>query len=61
MAPWFNILAKLKMGLGTILVFIGLKMALEPLLAVPVGVSLAVILAILVLSVFYIKNRKPIT
>jgi tellurite resistance protein TerC len=41
----------LKPGVALILVFVGVKMLINGMLAVPVGVSLGVILAILVLSV----------
>jgi tellurite resistance protein TerC len=59
MEPWFDVLARLKVGLGAILLFIGLKLILAPFIAIPTTVSLAVVVMILALSVIYIKNRMP--
>lgn len=59
MEPWFDLLARLKVGLGSVLLFIGFKMLSSPFVQIPVGVSLAVVVLILGLTVLYIKNRKP--
>jgi len=52
-APWFDLLSHLKIGLGAILIFIGLKMVVAPFFAIPLMVSLAVIATILLISVLY--------
>jgi tellurite resistance protein TerC len=51
----------LKTGLAVVLVFVGAKMALVDVLAIPVGVSLAVIAAILGASIgaSFLLPRKP--
>jgi tellurite resistance protein TerC len=59
MEPWFSLLAKLKVGLGSVLLFIGFKMLASPFVQIPVGASLAVVVLILALTVLYIKKRKP--
>ena len=41
----------LKSGLALILVFVGIKMVIAPLYVIPVGASLAVIVAILLISI----------
>lgn len=57
-APWFELLSHLKIGLGAILIFIGLKMLLAPLFTIPLMVSLAVIATILLISVLYSVLKK---
>jgi tellurite resistance protein TerC len=57
-APWFELLSHLKIGLGAILIFIGLKMLLAPLFPIPLMVSLAVIATILLISVLYSVLKK---
>lgn len=57
-APWFDLLSHLKIGLGAILIFIGLKMLLSPLFTIPLMVSLAVIATILLISVLYSILKK---
>jgi tellurite resistance protein TerC len=52
----------LKVGLALVLIFVGAKMIVEPWLHISVGVSLAVVMGMLVLSVLAslaIKNRAP--
>ncbi len=57
--PWFKILTHLKIGLGAILLFIGLKMIVSPFFTVPLIVSLSVIATILLISVLYsIRKNK---
>ncbi|MBS0649165.1 MAG: TerC/Alx family metal homeostasis membrane protein [Verrucomicrobia bacterium] len=57
-APWFELLSHLKIGLGAILIFIGLKMLLAPLFTIPLMISLAVIATILLISVLYSILKK---
>ena len=49
-SPWFSFFSHLKIGLGFILIFIGSKMALSPVLKIPVGASLIVVALILIIS-----------
>jgi tellurite resistance protein TerC len=51
--PWFAVLSRLKIGLGAILLFIGLKMVLSPFFTIPLIVSLGVIATILLISVLH--------
>lgn len=57
-APWFDLLSHLKIGLGAILIFIGLKMVIAPFFTIPLIVSLAVIATILLISVLYSILKK---
>jgi tellurite resistance protein TerC len=57
-APWFELLSHLKIGLGAILIFIGLKMVIAPFFTIPLIVSLAVIATILLISVLYSILKK---
>lgn len=57
-APWFDLLSHLKIGLGAILIFIGLKMVVAPFFTIPLIVSLAVIATILLISVLYSILKK---
>ncbi len=57
-APWFELLTHLKIGLGAILLFIGLKMVIAPIWAIPLSISLAVIATILLISVIYSFLRR---
>jgi tellurite resistance protein TerC len=59
MAPWFELMTRLKIGLGAILLFIGFKMLLEPLYEIPMGSSLGVIATILLVSTIYSVRKKP--
>jgi tellurite resistance protein TerC len=56
--PWFAVLSRLKIGLGAILLFIGLKMVLAPFFTIPLIVSLAVIATILLISVLHSVLKK---
>ena len=56
--PWFKLLSRLKIGLGAILLFIGLKMVISPFFPIPLLVSLAVIATILLISVLYSVLKK---
>ena len=44
--------AFLKLGLSAVLVFIGVKMLIEPFLHIPIGISLGVVALVLVTSIF---------
>ena len=57
-APWFETLSHLKIGLGSILLFIGLKMLSSFFITIPLLVSLAVIATILTISVLYSWMKK---
>ncbi len=57
LAPWFSLLSRLKIGLGSILLFIGLKMLISSFFPIPLLVSLAVIATILGISVLYSTLR----
>ncbi len=57
-APWFEILSHLKIGLGSILLFIALKMIIAPFFTIPLLISLAVIATILLISVLYSVMKK---
>jgi tellurite resistance protein TerC len=57
-APWFSMLSRLKVGLGSILLFIGVKMLISSFFPIPLLVSLAVITAILGVSVLYSAYPK---
>lgn len=57
-APWFDRLSYLKIGLGAILVFVGLKMVVSPWIVISLAVSLSVISTILVISVLYSVMKK---
>ena len=51
LAGVINTFRYLKLGLSTVLIFVGLKMLLEEVIHIPVGLSLAVIGALLALSI----------
>jgi tellurite resistance protein TerC len=53
LAPWFTLMNRLKIGLGAILLFIGVKMLISAFFPIPLLVSLAVIATILGISVLY--------
>jgi tellurite resistance protein TerC len=53
LAPWFTLLSRLKIGLGAILLFVGVKMLISSFFPIPLLVSLAVIATILLISVLY--------
>jgi len=58
LAPWFTVLTHLKIGLGAILLFIGVKMIFSFIIHIPLLVSLAVIATILTISVLYSIRKK---
>jgi tellurite resistance protein TerC len=58
LAPWFTLLSRLKIGLGSILLFIGLKMVVSAFFHIPLLVSLAVIATILGISILYSILKK---
>lgn len=58
MAPWFELLKNLKLGLGAVLLFIGSKMLIEPLYEIPIRISLAVIATILLISGIYSTKKR---
>ena len=55
--------AYLKIGLALVLVFVGVKMVVEPWLHISVGVSLAVVLGMLILAVLIslLANKKAVS
>jgi tellurite resistance protein TerC len=57
-APWFETLSHLKIGLGSILLFISVKMIIAPFFTIPLLISLAVIATILTISVLYSLINK---
>lgn len=59
LAPWFSLLSRLKIGLGSILLFIGIKMLISSFFHIPLLVSLAVIATILLISVLYSIWKFP--
>lgn len=58
-APWFDLLSHLKMGLGAVLLFIGLRMVVAPVWDIPTPISLAVTATILMISIIYSLLRRP--
>jgi len=58
MEPWLSVLSRLKIGLGAILVFIGVKMLASFVIYIPLLVSLAVIGTILGISLMYSVLKK---
>jgi tellurite resistance protein TerC len=57
LAPWFTLLSRLKIGLGSVLLFIGVKMLISSFFPIPLLVSLAVIATILGISILYSALR----
>lgn len=58
MEPWLSVLSRLKIGLGAILVFIGVKMLVSFAIYIPLLVSLAVVGTILGISLMYSVLKK---
>lgn len=58
-SPWITLFSHFKKGLGAVLGFIGFKMVTEPFLPISLGLSLAIVTAILGYSIVYsILRRK---